>query len=447
MLRLLLILLLFSETVFSQSDFVSLSIDEAIEYGVKNNRNLMNAEREILMAYNEKWKTIATGLPQITANLDYSNYIELPTSLIPLEKFGGPPGEFSEVQFGLEQTAFGSMRMEQQIFDGSWMVGLQATKVYLETSRNFYEKTLLEVKEEVIKLYSLVSILKEGVSLLENNVENFQKDYYEISELYNNGFEEIENVEQIKITLAQSEFLLKQTEKTYDNQKDLLKLILGIKLDDKLVLTTGFEELISGDIIFNKSIVDFIPEDNIDIKISKNAFDTKKLEYKLEQSKRLPKIQGFYSNTFTGYNDDFKFLQSDQKWFGSSVFGINLKVPIFTSLGLRASSQKAKYAMEKAETSYVDQQERVRALVKQKLNDYLLALDSYNIDKENMLLSMSIEEKNSIKFFEGMVSSFELRQAQNQLLNTQQKYLNSVVNLISINAELETLFNKTINVK
>jgi len=441
MLRLFIILLLLSETVFSQNDLVSLSIDEAIEYGIKNNRNLMNAEREILMAYNQKWETIATGLPQITANLDYSNYIELPTSLIPLEKFGGPPGEFSEVQFGLEQSAFGSMRMEQQIFDGSWIVGLQATKIYLETSKNFYEKTLLEVKEGVIKLYSLVSILKEGVRLLENNVENFKKDYYEISELYNNGFEEIENVEQIKITLAQSEFLLKQTEKTYDNQKELLKLILGIKLDDQLVLTTDVEKFISGDIVFNKSIVDFIPENNIDIKISKNAIETKKLEYKLEQSKRLPKIKGFYSNTFTGYNDDFKFLQSDQKWFGSSVFGINLKVPIFTSLGLRASSQKAKYAMDNAETSYVDQKERTRALVKQKLNDYLLALDSYNIDRENMMLSISIEEKNSIKFFEGMVSSFELRQAQNQLLNAQQKYLNSVINLISIYAELETLFN------
>ena len=86
-------------------------------------------------------------------------------------------------------------------------------------------------------------------------------------------------------------------------------------------------------------------------------------------------------------------------------------------------------------------------LVFVRLNDYLLALDSYNIDKENMLLSQSIEEKNSIKFFEGMVSSFELRQAQNQLLNAQQKYLNSVINLISINAELETLFNKPITLK
>ena len=103
--------------------------------------------------------------------------------------------------------------------------------------------------------------------------------------------------------------------------------------------------------------------------------------------------------------------------------------------------------MNQAETSYVDQQERMYALVKQKINDYLLALDSYNIDKENMLLSQSIEEKNSIKFFEGMVASFELRQAQNQLLNAQQKYLNSVINLISINAELETLFNKPITLK
>ena len=70
MLRLFLILLLLTETVFSQNDLVSLSIDEAVEYGIKNNRSLINAEREILMAYNEKWKTIATGLPQITANID-----------------------------------------------------------------------------------------------------------------------------------------------------------------------------------------------------------------------------------------------------------------------------------------------------------------------------------------------------------------------------------------
>ena len=79
----ILLFIAFTSYGFSQGEITSLSIDEAIEYGIKNNRNLLNAEREILMAYNQKWATIATGLPQIKENLDYSNYIELPTSLIP----------------------------------------------------------------------------------------------------------------------------------------------------------------------------------------------------------------------------------------------------------------------------------------------------------------------------------------------------------------------------
>ena len=73
MFRLSLILFLLTKIAFGQNDLISLSIDQAVEYGIENNRNLINAEREILMAYNEKWKTIATGLPQVTANLDYSN--------------------------------------------------------------------------------------------------------------------------------------------------------------------------------------------------------------------------------------------------------------------------------------------------------------------------------------------------------------------------------------
>ena len=107
MFRLSLILFLLTKTAFGQNDLISLSIDQAVEYGIENNRNLINAEREILMAYNEKWKTIATGLPQVTANLDYSNYIELPTSLIPLEKFAGPLENFQKFNLDLNKQLLG----------------------------------------------------------------------------------------------------------------------------------------------------------------------------------------------------------------------------------------------------------------------------------------------------------------------------------------------------
>ena len=97
--------------------------------------------------------------------------------------------------------------------------------------------------------------------------------------------------------------------------------------------------------------------------------------------------------------------------------------------------------MDQAATNLEEQKEKTFAEVQQKLNDYQLAVQSLSVNEKNMRLSMSIEEKNSIKFFEGLVTSFELRQAQLQLLDSQQKYLNSVLEIISIKTELETLYN------
>ena len=172
----LLLALFISNLCYSQSDIVSLNIEDAVKYGIENNRNLKNAEREIQMAYQERWKTIAIGLPNVSLDLNYLNNLELPTSLIPAEFFGGNKGDFSEIQFGTEQSAIGSLRMEQLLFDGSWLVGLEYSRIYLATSENFYEKTLLEVREAIIKLYSLVATLNEGISILEDTLDNFKKE-------------------------------------------------------------------------------------------------------------------------------------------------------------------------------------------------------------------------------------------------------------------------------
>jgi outer membrane protein TolC len=439
----IILLLAFTSYSFSQGEVTSLSLSDAVEYGIENNRNLVNAEREIKMAYKERWKTIAIGLPNVTLDLNYLNYLELPTSLIPAEFFGGQKGEFSEIQFGTEQTAIGSVRMEQLLFDGSWLVGLEYSKIYLAASENFYEKTFLEVRESIVKLYSLVVTYNEGILLLENNLINFRKDLFEVTELYKNGFEEIENVEQIKITLAQAELSLLQANKTRENQINLLKLVLGIDLEDNLILTTSINDFIADNIIFSNSFEDFNTDKNIDVKISQNIFDTKRIEYKLEKSKQLPKISGFLSGTYTGYNNEFDFTNKSQNWFGSSVLGVNLEIPVFNAFKLNVSSQKAKIAMNQAMTNLEEQEEKTQAKVQEKLNDYQLAIRTLNVSEQNMRLSVSIEEKNSIKFFEGIVSSFEFRQAQLQLLDSQQKYLNSVLELISIKTELETLYNNT----
>ena len=140
-------------------------------------------------------------------------------------------------------------------------------------------------------------------------------------------------------------------------------------------------------------------------------------------------------------NNEFNFTDKSQSWFGSSVVGVNLEIPLFNANRMNVSSQKAKIAMEQARANLEEQEEKTQAEVIQKLNDYQLANKTLSVNEQNMNLAISIEDKNSIKFFEGLVSSFELRQAQIQLLDSQQKYLNSVIELISIKTELETLYN------
>ncbi|MDC0928710.1 TolC family protein, partial [Flavobacteriaceae bacterium] len=324
----ILLLLVFTSYGFSQGEITSLSIDDAVEYGIENNRSLQNAERDVQIAYKQRWETIAIGLPNVTLDLNYLNYLELPTSLIPAEFFGGQKGDFAEIQFGTEQSAIGSVKLEQLLFDGSWIVGLEYSKIYLDISENLYEKTLLEVRESIVKLYSLVVTLDEGIILLKETLENFKKDLFEVTELYKNGFEEVENVEQIKITIAQAELSLLQAKKTRDNQLNLLKLVLGINLEDTIILSTSINDFIAENIIFSNSFDEFNTNKNIDVKISQNNFDTKRIEYKLEKSKKLPKVSGFISGTYTGYNNEFDFTNKSQNWFGSSVLGINLEIPV-----------------------------------------------------------------------------------------------------------------------
>ena len=81
--KIILILCVGFGTLHAQNLPESVSLEEAVAYALENNRSVINANLEVQKAYKEKWKTIAIGLPQITAEADYQNFIELPTSLIP----------------------------------------------------------------------------------------------------------------------------------------------------------------------------------------------------------------------------------------------------------------------------------------------------------------------------------------------------------------------------
>ena len=442
-LKLLMLLMLCFNQIIAQDLPKRVTLEQAVTFGQENNRQILNASREVQRAYKERWSTIAIGLPQISASANYQNFLELPTSLIPAQFFGGKEGEFAEVQFGTPQTMDGGVTLQQLLFDGSYIVGLEASKVYLDISKNILEKTALEIKKNIVSTYSSVLLIEENILFLEKNKTNLSANLEEVRILYRNGFDEEESVEQLRLTLSGVETQLRYAQNTKNITLDMLKLLMGFPTESPLELVDNLEGLTTEGLFDEKFESDSSLDNNIDIKIASSNLKSESLLYKYEKSKNLPRLAAFLSGNYTGNSQTFSFVNSDQKWFGAALVGVNLQIPIFSSFKRRAQTQKAKIAVEQAETTLEETQERINIEFQAALNEYELAVETYFTNKENLALANRIEQKNQSKYFEGMASSFELRQAQLQLYSAQNNYISAIQNVIQKKLNLETLLNTT----
>lgn len=419
------------------------SLDQAIAYALEHNYSAINANRDIIDAQKQKWETIATGLPQISGAVSYQNQLIQPVSQIPAEFFpGGVPGTFVEVVFGQAQSANASATLKQQIFDGSYIVGVQATKAFLSYSQNNKEKTDLEVRKAVVEAYGNVLLAQESASILQKDKENLEKTLFETKKVFENGLGDEESVDQLQITLSSIENQLKNAQRLEKITLQMLNLMMGIAIESNTILTENLDGLTKKQI--NLGILDseFNMENNVDYKLAQNLNEQRYFELKLTKSRALPSLNAFVNYGANSFSDSFNFLSSGQQWFEQSILGVDLSIPIFSSLGRSASTQRAKIAYEKAKTQLTEAQEQIRLQLESVKSDYILSIEEYETSKQNLKLAERIENKNQIKYTEGLATSFELRQAQTQLYATQQEYLQSMVDVINRKTALEVVLNQ-----
>lgn len=420
----------------------SFSLDEAIAHALQHNYSVINADRDLVDAQKQKWETIATGLPQISGAISYQNQLKQPVTQIPAEFFGGEPGTFQEVVFGQAQTATATATLTQQIFDGSYIVGVQATKAFLSYSQNNKEKTDLDVRKAVVEAYGNVLLAQESVLIAENNKETLEKNLYETKRIFENGLGDEESVDQLQITLSSVNSQLKNAMRLEKITLQMLNLVMGLPIESATILTENLDDLTQRQINLGLLDSEFKMENNVDYKLANNLNEQRFYELKLAKSRALPSLNAFVNYGGSSFSDSFNFLSSGQQWFGSSILGFDLNIPIFSSLGRSATTQRAKIALEQAKTQLTEAQEQIRLQLESSKSDYILAIEEYDTSKENLKLAERIEKKNQVKYSEGLATSFELRQAQTQLYTSQQEYLQSMVDVINRKTELETILNQ-----
>lgn len=441
--KLLLVIFLFSLGLTAQETDTTynFSMEEALRFGLENNYNSVIAEKDIDIAIKQKWEIIAQGLPQLSAVGDYQNYLKQPVTLIPGEIAGGEPGTYVPVVFGTKHNMNATGTWNQLLFDGSYIVGVQSAQTLLQISRNAKTKTDHEIKKAIINAYGNVLLAEESVSILQKNVANVENNFRETREIFRNGLAEEEDVEQLEITLLGLENNLNRSRRMRDISYEVLNLSLGLPVETRVILTEDLETL-SMKYFDLKLLQEEIPvEENIDYRIAKNTAEAAQIQVRLEKAKALPSLSGYLNYGVQGFSQEFTFFNRDQEYFGQSILGISLNIPIFSS-GMRgARTQQKKIEYEQAMLELEETRNDVLRQINTAKTDYEFSLENYQTQKKNLDLAQRIENKNQVKFFEGVGSSFELSEAQQQLYSAQQEFLQAMLDVINSKAELENLLD------
>ncbi len=436
-------LLLLTSFVFGQSkpEKTDFTLQEAIDYALEYAYEIQDASDDIEQAEQQVRETKAIGLPQIDGSVSYQNYLIQQVSLIPAEINGGPAGEYIPITFNTKQNAGIGAELNQLIFDGSYLIGLKGIKVYLEGIEKAKIKTEFVVKEVVGNAYTYVLLVEENYKILQSNKAILEKNLRETQAMVTNGFSEEQDAEQIELNLSAIVNDIQNTETILASAYRMLNIALGIDVDIQLTLTETLESLMIDNIRMELVNQEFDIKNHIDYQISKTQKDYQELNVKYERSKNYPNIGAFINYNTSAFSDDFTFTDSDQQWFDSSLVGVQMNIPIFSSFQRNARTQQAKIELDKAERNLTVTEQNLLVQLTDAQNDYEYAIESYYVAKNNLDLAERIEKKTNIKYTEGLSSSFDLSNAQNQLYDKQRVYLESILYLINSRIKLENILN------
>lgn len=431
----LLMAIMFWSSIFFTNAQQPFSLQQAIDYGVKSNVNKINSDLNVTEAKKKIWETTTIGLPRIEGEIGYQNFIDIPTTVVPANFFGGPAGEIKELQFGTPHNANAKVTASQLVFDGSYIVGLKASKVYLELAQKQVQQSETEIKVNVAKAYYTVLVAEDNKKILAKSVENLKKIHFETNELFKNGFVEEIDVDRLSLSLSNLQTQLQNIERQTQLAYKLLKFQMGMEMKEEIVLTDSIGEMFAS--LPSEITAEIGFQNRVEYKLMQTQTALMKLNMKRYQMGYLPSIAAFYSHQQNAQRNKFNFFDSNEKWYPTSIFGVQIKIPIFNSFGKTSVVQQAKLEWLKAQNQQKNLEQALTLEGEKVRTNYTNAFAQFENQKKNLALSEKIYKVTLTKYKEGVGSSMEVSQAESQFFQTQSAYINALYELLVMKVELD----------
>ncbi len=402
------------------------SAQQAVDYALKNQVQVKNALLAVKAQEQTNREVTSAALPQINGTMTYTNYLNIPTNLLPGEFFG-QPGTYIPVQFGVKHNLSYGINVQQLLFDGQVFVGLQARKTVMDLAGKTAEVTQEQIKANVLKIYYQIQAGKQQIETIDSNISRFEKLSSDSKELFKNGFAEKLDVDKTEVTLTnlKTERLKAQNQLLVAMQG--LKLLMGMPVKDSLVLTETIQEE-----KLKENIVDEVYSYNDRKEFQQIEFQEKANEYNVKryQLTYIPtlSISGNYSRN--AQRQQFDFLKTGKPWFSTTFIGVNLNVPIFDGFAKDARIKGAKLALQQTQNMKENLKLSIDKEVEEARINIRTAIASMDFQKKNMNLAEAVYNQTKLKFEQGLGSNTEITTAQSELTTAQNNYYSALYDAI-----------------
>lgn len=434
-----LLLLLISFSVKAQTEY---SLQQAIEYALLNNENVLNAELTQMDAEAQVFETRADGLPQITGNFNYNNNLVIPRSPIPAAFITGNPADEGVVQvaFGAQHSGNFGINATQMIWDGSFFIGLQAAKMLREKVVVDKVKAEVDVIEQVTKAYYLVLVNESRVGLIDANIANLDSTLREARVLYENGFAEKIDVSRLQVQMNNLEAERKGVEQGVNVSKNLLKMSMGMPVGEAIILSDPLEGI---DFDYNLNDVNnFSLQERVEVQQINYLRRLAELDIKNTYSQYIPKVEfraGWGRNTGT---NDFSDVWKGDQWFSNSNIGVNVSIPIFDGLRKKYTVQRKKIQLQTLDNQY---KQLTNSLSQDLINarEALdISLERLEVQQANLDLAKEVSDITREKYREGVGSNLEVLNAEKDYKESETNYLSALYDAIIAKVDLNKALGK-----
>ena len=405
---------------------LSLSLKDAQDYAVKQNRSLKNASLAVQEAYAARWQTIASMLPQVDGSYTYSNYCGYSATL----NMGG-----AEIPISMPNV--GALGVTASVgLNGQGIVGVLLNNIAIDMKKIALEQSESQLRGSVMGSYVSVLALQSITALLDSSLVNIQELETITQHAIDAGAAEQTAADQIRVRVNTMKTSINNQKYSIELAQNSLKVLLDVPVETELVLTEDLETVLSPESVLNLLSANFSMENNLNYQLLKKQVELANKNVHMAGWAYGPTVSLAYNYTNQQYYGD-----GGMRMTPPNVVQVSVRMPLWSSGKRAAGVVEKKIALEEAKNTLSETTDNLEIQYRQLCFNLTNAYETYLNEKDNIEVSQRVFASATNKYKYGASSNMELTNASNDLINAQSTYVQAILSLVNAQVELEKFLN------